>query len=110
MLTVDQIIELEVRISDEIENLEAESVSTAVEREAISPDVSIGRLSRLDSMQIQEIAKETQRRRDERLPRLKDALDRIDMDEYGKCNGCRQWIAFARLKEQPEAPFCGSCA
>ncbi len=110
MLTVDQIIELEVRITEEIERLQEESESTAVEREAISPDVSIGRLSRLDSMQIQEIAKETQRRRDERIPRLEHALDRIDMDEYGKCERCRQWIAYERLKEQPETPLCGNCA
>ena len=61
-------------------------------------------------MQIQEIAKETQRRREERLPRLEHALDRIDMDDYGKCAGCGNWIAYERLMEQPEAELCGGCA
>lgn len=110
MLTVDELIELEVLITEEIENLNERSAGSAEERDAISPDVSIGRLSRLDAMQIQEIAKEGERRRQERLPRLEYALELIDMGEYGKCERCDRWIPFERLKEQPETLVCASCA
>ncbi|NNE93227.1 MAG: hypothetical protein HKN23_16410 [Verrucomicrobiales bacterium] len=110
MLTIDQLIELEVLISDEIERLREESAETEEEREAISPDVSIGRLSRLDAMQIQEIAKEGERRREERLPMLEHALDRIDMGEYGTCERCNEPIPFERLREQPETLHCSACA
>ena len=110
MLTVDELIELEVLITEEIEKLNERSKESADERETISPDVSIGRLSRLDAMQIQEIAKEGERRRQERLPRLEYALDLIDTGDYGKCERCGEWIAFARLKEQPETPLCSNCA
>ncbi|MDF1810931.1 MAG: TraR/DksA C4-type zinc finger protein [Verrucomicrobiales bacterium] len=110
MLTVDELIELEVLITEEIEKLRERSEESAEEREAISPDVSIGRLSRLDAMQIQEIAKEGERRRQERLPRLEHALDLIDMGEYGICERCKEWIPFARLKEQPETLLCAGCA
>lgn len=110
MLTVDELIELEILINDEIEKLNERSAESAEERDAISPDVSIGRLSRLDAMQIQEIAKEGERRRQERLPRLEYALELIDMGEYGRCERCDRWIPFERLKEQPETLVCASCA
>ena len=110
MLTVDELIELEVLITEEIEKLKERSKESADERETISPDVSIGRLSRLDAMQIQEIAKEGERRRQERLPRLEYALELIDSGDYGKCERCGEWIIFERLKEQPETMLCSSCA
>lgn len=110
MLTVDELIELEVLITEEIGKLNERSAESAEERDAISPDVSIGRLSRLDAMQIQEIAKEGERRRQERLPRLEYALELIDMGEYGRCERCDRWIPFERLKEQPETLVCASCA
>ena len=110
MLTIDQLVELEIRITEEITRLKEESDATAVERETISPDVAIGRLSRLDAMQIQEIAKEGERRREERLPRLEIALEKIDTGEYGKCTRCGDWIAYERLAEQPETEHCSGCA
>ena len=110
MLSVDELIELEVLITEEIEKLQQRSDESAEEREAVSPDVAVGRLSRLDAMQNIEIAKEGERRRQERLPRLEYALDLIDMGEYGKCERCQNWIPFARLKEQPETLLCASCA
>ena len=110
MLTVDQLIDLEVRIQEEIESLSAEMDSSAAEREAISPDKGIGRLSRLDAMQMQEVAKDAQRRREERLQLLEAAQDRMDDGEYGHCQRCHEPIALPRLQAQPEALYCGSCA
>lgn len=110
MLTVEQLIELEVRVGEEIENLSAEMASSEAEREAISPDKGIGRLSRLDAMQMQEVAKEAQRRREERLRLLEAAQDRMDAGEYGHCQRCGEAIAWPRLEAQPEALYCGGCA
>ncbi len=110
MLTGDQLIDLEELIAEELERVRDESESTGKEREAISPDVSIGRLSRLDSMQMQEVAKEAQRRREERIAFLEMALEKIDKGTYGCCEGCGEDIAFERLKTTPEATRCSSCA
>mgnify|MGYP001554064846 CR=1 FL=1 len=110
MLTIDQLVDLEVLISEEIERLRRESEATTEERAAIQPDVAIGRLSRLDAMQMQEMAKEAERRREDRIPRLELALERIDTGEYGICEVCRDWIPFDRLKLTPEATRCGKCA
>lgn len=110
MLTVDQLIDLEVRIQEEMDRLRAEMEGSSTEREAVSPDKAIGRLSRLDSMQMQEVAKDAQRRREERLHLLEAAMDRMDEGDYGHCQVCREEIPFERLNAQPEAIRCGPCA
>ena len=110
MISVDELIELEILISEELERIQEESESSEVEREAISPDVAIGRLSRLDSMQMQEIAKEAERRRKERVTLLEMALERIDTGDYGRCQSCKGSIPYGRLKITPEAVRCGDCA
>lgn len=110
MLTADELIDLEEIISEEIERIREESEKSKTEREAISPDVSIGRLSRLDSMQMQEVAKEAERRREERLGLLELALDRLDEGTYGRCDSCGEDIEFERLKVTPEAVRCSACA
>ncbi|MDB4359083.1 TraR/DksA C4-type zinc finger protein [Verrucomicrobiales bacterium] len=110
MLTADELIDLEEIIIAELERIRKESDSSGDEREAISPDVSIGRLSRLDSMAMQEVAKEADRRREERLTFLEMSLTRLDEGTYGRCDRCHEDIAFARLKVTPEAKFCSGCA
>ena len=76
----------------------------------VSPDKALGRLSRLDSMQMQEMAKDAQRRREKRIQDLRKALDRMDAGVYGTCERCSEWIDYERLIAQPEAMSCGSCA
>jgi DnaK suppressor protein len=48
----------------------------------------VGRLSRMDALQDQAMAQETERRRLIELKRIDAALKRIDEDEYGYCSGC----------------------
>lgn len=110
MLSADQLIDLEELIIAELDRIKTESKGSEKEREAISPDVSIGRLSRLDSMQMQEVAKEAQRRREERIALLEVALDQLDEGTYGRCESCGDDIDFERLRITPEAIRCSACA
>ena len=110
MLTIDQLIDLEMKIQEEMERIQREREGSGAEREAISPDVAIGRLSRLDAMQMQEVAKDAERRREQRIYDLEAAQERIDNGEYGNCEICKKPIAYARLEAQPEAVRCGNCA
>lgn len=110
MLSADQLIDLEELILEELERLRAESLKTRSEREAIAPDVSIGRLSRLDAMQMQEVAKEAARRREERVGRLELALEQLEQGTYGRCVRCGEDIEFDRLHTTPEATRCSRCA
>ena len=110
MLELDQVIVLEIIARDEVERLAKEIEEGREGTEAVAPDVAIGRLSRLDSMQIQEMAKDAQRRRELRLRLLREALERMDAGDYGRCEECGGWIEYSRLESAPEVLRCGGCA
>ena len=71
---------------------------------------SVGRLSRMDAMQQQAMARATQTRRDHQGLRIKAALERMDQGEYGYCTDCGEEIALKRLQLDPTVPTCISCA
>ena len=76
----------------------------------IVPDSSIGRLSRVDAMQQQQMSLEVKRQREANLTRLERALKLIDDGEYGTCPRCEDDIAPKRLEAMPDAIFCFDCA
>ena len=110
MLSVDQMIELEILANEELDRLVNDEEEAGDDTAPVSPDRAIGRLSRLDSMQIQEMAKDAQRRREKRIQDLRKALERMDGGFYGACEKCSSWIDYERLKAKPEAVTCGACA
>lgn len=70
----------------------------------------VGRLSRMDAMQAQAMAKESVRRREDTLRGIADALARLDRDDYGFCQSCDEPIAQGRLEFDPTARLCVRCA
>jgi len=70
---------------------------------------SVGRLSRMDAMQQQAMAKATREKAQLRLGQCKVALSAFDRDEYGLCRQCEEPIGNRRLSAKPEAPFCLEC-
>lgn len=71
---------------------------------------SVGRLSRMDAMQQQEMAQAETRRRTSDLARIEMALNRIAEGEYGWCADCGEAIAYRRLEIDPAAHLCIACA
>ncbi len=71
---------------------------------------SVGRLSRMDALQQQEMAQAEARRRTSDLARIDVALKRIEADEYGWCAECGDPIAYKRLEIDPAAALCIGCA
>ena len=71
---------------------------------------AIGRLSRMDALQNQAMAKAGHARRQAQRRRLIAALARMDEDEYGYCEDCGDAIAEGRLALDPAATRCISCA
>lgn len=69
-----------------------------------------GRLSRMDAIQQQAMAAETQRRRQRDVHLLDAALKRLDEGEYGYCVNCGEAIGTERLALDPATPFCISHA
>ena len=93
---------------DEIETLEAEN---ALAREVVELDhQSVGRLSRMDALQVQAMAQETHRRRLAERQRILLAIKLIDEGEYGWCRSCGKAIPAARLDLDPSTATCVGCA
>jgi len=70
----------------------------------------VGRLSRMDAMQGQAMAIETDRRRQIELQRIAAALERLGNEEYGYCLSCEELISGKRLTVDPTATLCINCA
>ena len=71
---------------------------------------SVGRLSRMDALQMQSMAVASDRRRQVRLQRIEAALGRIEDGEFGYCVICGYEIEEGRLKNDPASPSCITCA
>lgn len=72
-------------------------------------DKPIGRLTRMDAMQQQQMNMANRRAVEIRLQQVKAALRRLEEDSYGMCLSCDEPIGVARLRVRPEAPLCISC-
>jgi len=70
----------------------------------------VGRLSRMDAMQVQAMAQASGNRRDAALRRITAALQRIDDGEYGTCLECDEPINPKRLEFDPTVLLCIDCA
>lgn len=69
-----------------------------------------GRLTRMDAIQGQQMAQETQRRRTQDLARIDAALQRIANGSYGRCVQCDEDIDVHRLEANPSINHCIQCA
>lgn len=70
---------------------------------------AVGRLSRMDTLQGQALARGLQDREISRLAQLQEALARVPAGTYGWCVACSGPIPFERLLVFPESPECGAC-
>jgi len=102
------------RFKKQLQEMEAE-LRAAVEGKAdatapVALDTSIGRLSRMDAIQSQQMALGLKARQQQQLLRVRNALQAIAQGTYGRCRRCQGPIALERLEAQPDAVLCVSCA
>jgi DnaK suppressor protein len=89
-----------------LEDLGGKSEATA----PVQLDSSIGRLSRMDAIQSQQIALGLKARQQQALLRVRSALEAIRSGSYGLCRRCKAPISIDRLEAQPDAVACVQCA
>jgi len=87
-----------------------ESASKASTATVILDQTSVGRVSRMDAMQAQQMALELERRRKEQLLQIKAALNRIEKGDFGYCSACDEEIAMGRLTINPTVTRCVACS
>ncbi|MFQ5534442.1 MAG: TraR/DksA family transcriptional regulator [Sphingomonadales bacterium] len=98
-------------LEQERDRLRDLSAGAADDRRPVELDQqSVGRLSRMDAMQVQAMAKSVEARRQGRLPLIDAALRRIEEGEYGYCTRCGEDIPAKRLAIDPAIARCVDCA
>jgi len=93
----------EKTILHEIEELEEKTTP-------IAPDISLGRLTRLEAMQEKSINEAILATARIRLKKIKYALNKLATSEYGMCSICDEEIPYKRLCVVPESSICVECA
>lgn len=108
-LTDTERADLEVRLQEMLDDLRRAATGADDRSATVDLDGSMGRLSRMDALQQQEMAKAQARQAERRLITVQRALTRFADDSYGDCLDCGEPIGFRRLRAKPDAPFCVSC-
>ena len=102
---------LKQRLLDQREELLDVAESSKEAAQTVELDQSrVGRVSRMDALQAQAMAKESDRRRLLALTRIESALKRIEAGEFGFCAVCDEPIAAKRLAADPGVLLCLDCA
>lgn len=105
------------RQTDELRNLllhAREEIARSLDSgaEGVKPvelDQPIGRLSRMDAIQQQQMARASRAALDLRRGQIGIALAAIDAGTYGECRHCEEPIAYQRLRARPETLLCITC-
>lgn len=87
-----------------------DATSSAAAQPVELDQTRVGRLSRMDAMQAQEMSLATRRRAELQLTRIESALQRIEQGNYGDCVRCGEPINEARLDFDPAVLLCIGCA
>ena len=106
---MDDFTEIRLRLEQERAILAQQGQGEAARPVILDPS-QVGRLSRMDAMQMQEMAAATDRRKQARMLRIEAALARIEAGQYGLCFSCEEPIAPKRLDSDPTATLCIACA
>ena len=108
-MTIDEKKKVKQKIAKEIESITASISSLEEMSKPVSPDVSIGRLTRMEAISSQGISEANLRSSRSRLSMLHSAFERIDDPEFGICIECEESIPTGRLLIMPESRKCVHC-
>jgi DnaK suppressor protein len=102
---------MKARLEARRAELVADDAATTGDRAPVELDQqSVGRLSRMDAMQVQAMAQAVEVRRKGRLSRIEAALKRLDDGDYGFCLACGEEIPMKRLAVDLTLTHCVDCA
>jgi DnaK suppressor protein len=97
-----------LRLRAELESLTATGEQSAAVVEL--DQTRVGRLTRMDALQAQAMAKASGERRVIMLRKIAAALKRLEDGHYGLCQSCEASIDPRRLEVDPTAQLCIECA
>ena len=110
MMDAESRAELKKKIVDEIE-LQKHWVDSFTETsKPVAPDNAIGRLTRMEAISSQNISEASLKSAQAKLVKLKKALSKIGLSDFGICIRCKKSIPQGRIMLMPESVLCVSCA
>ena len=109
-MTPEEKKELKKRILENIEKTEKELAYLEEATKPISPENSIGRVSRMDAINNKSVSEVALRSTKRKLSNLNVALNHADAPDFGICSNCKRPIAPARLMFMPQSTRCVKCA
>ena len=101
--------EIKNQIDTYIKALKHEIFELEEKTKPIEPDCSIGRLTRQEMIQEQQVNEHALNEARIRLNKLTYASQKVNKEDYGICMECEEDILFARLMLVPESSHCVSC-
>ncbi|MFT5505846.1 MAG: DnaK suppressor protein [Gammaproteobacteria bacterium] len=109
-LSHEQELELKRMLSELKADIETRILNQNKDTQPVLLDQqSVGRVSRIDAIQQQQMAKANQTQNIQLLARIDLALSRFTNKSFGLCQQCEEPIVFARLNIQPFASLCIEC-
>lgn len=109
-MTNDEREELKKKIDDEIAKSEKDIVEIEKLTQPITPENSIGRVSRMDAINNKSVMEAALRTKKSKLTKLRVAKSKIDEKDFGFCAFCKRPIQPMRLMYMPESTRCVRCA
>ena len=102
--------EIKRAILDEISLTEKSIVEFKEVTKPIAPDIAIGRVSRMDAINNQSVAKAGLRQAQIKLKNLNSVFSQLDHKDFGICLKCNQPIPIGRILIRPQSLLCVQCA
>jgi len=103
-------IALKAKIVEAIKQTEEKIKGLEEATQPISPENSIGRVSRMDAINNKSVAEAALRSAKQKRSKLKIAITKLDKPAFGICVFCKNPIPPARLMYMPESTRCVRCA
>ena len=101
---------IKTRILTEIESLKKRIPQLTNDTQPISPENSIGRVSRMDAINNKSVLENALNTAKKRLEKLLFIQKEIEKKEFGICVRCKKNIPIARLIIIPESRKCVNCS
>ena len=109
-MDVDRLAYFRKRLEDLEQEIREDMDANPEDSGVVELDSSIGRLSRMDALQNQQMALELKRRQENQLLRIENAFKRLAKGQYGLCGKCKKPIEEERLEVFPDTVTCVRCA
>ena len=109
-MTNDEIVNLEKKIKLKITRIKVDIEALEELTKPISPDSSLGRITRMDAINTKGVNEAALRHSREKLAKLELALNSVNDADFGICKMCNNPIPFARMMYMPESTRCVNCA